>query len=171
MPVLGHDCDLIFVHPNVDGGAAYGFLLEPDVNSRYGPLLEVRRSLDRQTDGSLLDLVRLSFRVMLGDHLRNPDGSLHLPGRDLSYKKLSALLNQKSGLQLQTRVGLFLDLAVQDIYSHEQLYPALTLVGLDLYARNILFDPADSQAYLTSYWVDRENYGGERCWGNSFWRS
>ena len=67
-PVIGENCDVILIHPDVNNGDPYGFVLTPDP-AKSGPSFSVQRSLgsDQETTGILI-----YFTIVLADDLKNP---------------------------------------------------------------------------------------------------
>ena len=73
MPVIGQDCDVLLYHQAVQAGVPVGFLL--DRSRLYHGSISVFRSAYRQAEGDFNDQQVVSFTVLLGNDLINPDGS------------------------------------------------------------------------------------------------
>ena len=100
---IGVDCDFILVHPLVNDGDPYGFVLAPDP-SKSGPAVSVQRSLDDSDEV----LIYLFVTVLLADDLKNPDGTQHSADRDTMYSMLLDYLEQIEGLSIGTFIGTYL---------------------------------------------------------------
>ena len=75
MTAIGTDCDIVLFNPGVDAGAGIGCLLDRNRIARGG--VNVFRAAYKQADGSYQDSQVVTFTVLLGDSLTNPDGSVH----------------------------------------------------------------------------------------------
>ena len=89
MATIGTDCDIILVHPSVNDGDPYGFVLAPDQSNR-GSSVSVQRELDDEDEIQIY----IFFTILLADELRNPDGSMHADTRENMYSMLLLYLAQ-----------------------------------------------------------------------------
>ncbi len=170
MPTIGVDCDLMLAHPEVDGGQAYGFLVEPK-SKTYGPVVQVHWEKYTQADGSISDVRHLWVTVMIADEMMNPDGTLHQATAAEDYAALVALLTKPDQLTLITRLGAIAGLVSTGHVMEQQIYPEVVLVVCQLSTKSNVFQPVNYEMYLRSLWVDEDSYSDTMNWGNSYWRA
>jgi hypothetical protein len=103
MATIGTDCDIILVHPDVNGGDPYGFVLAPDQSNR-GSSVSVQRELDDEDEIQIY----IFFTILLADELRNPDGSMHADTRENMYSMLLLYLAQTTDLSIGMFMGTYL---------------------------------------------------------------
>ena len=113
MPIIGEDCDLIMVHPDVNSGDPYGFVLTLSPNSTPSAV-----SIQREIDADGVINIYLFFSIILADDLHNPDGSEHADNRATMYNFLLNYLSKTSGITIGTVMGSWLGigpLAIQPL--------------------------------------------------------
>ncbi|HBF40363.1 MAG TPA: hypothetical protein DDW19_00860 [Anaerolineaceae bacterium] len=161
MPVIGQDCHVTLSHPAINGGNAYGFLLneEPGGSSRPGGV-QITRQVS--SDGSIL--VWVLFDVVLADHAINPDGSAHAKSRMQDYNMLMSYLAQQSDLILTTPMGAIVNLFAIGFTADERHLPYSSLVKCQLNNSGIYFPPVDANTLNLSVW------DGTLTWETSYWR-
>jgi hypothetical protein len=165
---IGSNCHITFSHPNVDAGAAFGFILGPttindlfsDAGRRKGPCVSVQREL--QTDGTVN--VRIFFSILLADNLVNPDGSTHTDTRTTMYTKIQNFLSQTANLVITTEIGVFSAIGALGHSATEMHYGPLSVISCQLNNVGIYFPPADPALLSQSMW------DGALTWSTSYWR-
>ncbi len=170
MPTIGVDCDIMFSHPDVDGGAPYGFLVETK-SEKYGPVVQVHWEKYADADGGLNDVRHLWVTVMMADDQVNPDGSLHQASTAEDYSKLIDLLTKPDQITLITRLGAITGLKSSGHVMEQRIYPGVILVICQLSTQANVFQPVNYDYYLDSFWVNEDTYIGKMTWDNSYWRS
>jgi hypothetical protein len=160
MPTIGTDCHLTITHPDVNSGAAYGFILQAE-DKNYGPAVSVQRQLN--VDESIN--VKMFFTIILADNLITADGSYSTLTRADMYAKLHEYLTKPSGLIITTSVGVYTDIGAGGFSATEVHFGGLSLVTLQLTNTGAYFPPAPSDAYFGSVWD-----GTVYFWDTSYWR-
>ena len=169
MTVIGQDCDVILFHNNVEEGAYQGFLLDRSRLSRGN--ISVFRTAYRQADGSFKDQQLISFTMLFGEHLVNPDGSQNATGMTSSYQKIFTLMNQRSGIGVITADGVFSVLYSSGNYALEDRAGATIRLTLQLSSEGNIFAPADRDRFEQSRWVEDGESTGAMTWESSYWRA
>jgi len=105
MPTVGLDCDFTLQHAGVNGGVAVGFVLRPD--TRRGGTLKIERSVYLQADGTYTPRFKISGQLWFSDTAKNPNGTVHTPGRDAMYALYQAFLAAHTGITLTCSGGTF----------------------------------------------------------------
>ena len=159
MPTIGHDCHITLNHPNVNGGLPYGFLVDEENNTRPGGV-QITREV--ASDGSTR--VFVLFDIVLADNSINPDGTKHAYDRMMDYIKLTQYLQQLSGIELNTPIGIYSNLFAIGFTADERHLPKSSLVKCQLNNLGIYWPPADAHDFYASMW------DGPLLWGISFWR-
>lgn len=167
MVTPGEDCDLMLYHPNVQTGQPVGFLL--DRSRLYHGSVSVYRTAYRGPDGSFVDQQVVSFTLLIGAGLVNPDASLQ-SGSGL-YQQLFDLLGQHSEIGLITSDGVFSGLYSSGNYAIEERSGGVMRITVQLNSDGNIFAPADRGRFEQSLWVDEDNYQGPMTWDNSYWRA
>ena len=162
---IGIDCDFVLVHPLVNGGDPYGFVLAPDP-SKTGPSISVQRSLDDSDEVQIY----LFANVLLADDLKNPDGSEHSADRDTMYAMLLDYLEQLEDLSVGTFMGTYLGLGqvghtATELHLVEASYISLKFANLTTY-----HPPIDSDLFFGSIWQPTPAPGTAFTWNTSVWR-
>lgn len=168
MAAIGKDCDLMLYHQNVAGGLPIGFLL--DRTRLYHGSVSVYRTAYQGPEGQYVDHQMVSFTVLIGSNLVNPDASLHSGGPD-SYTQLFELLKQRSEIGVITAEGVFSGLYSSGNYVIEERSGGILRVTIQLNSDGAIFAPADRDRFEQSAWVDEDNYQGAMTWDNSYWRA
>ena len=159
MAQVGKDCHLSLTHAAVNGGEAYGFLLDED-GGEHGALVSVQR----ETDSNGQTRVRLFFDVLLAERLVNPDGSAHTASRVEMYTALNAYLQQTSGVAVTCTAGVFANVGALGYSAAEMHYPRLTVVACQLNNAGPYFAAVDQHVYDNAVW------DGLLAWDAAVWR-
>ena len=165
---IGTNCHITLTHPDVNGGADFGFILGPSVLSdlfsdagrRKGPVLSVQREVE--TDGKIN--VRIYFAILLADNLVNPGGSTHSDTRTAMYASIQDYLSRVSGLIIATEIGVFSSIGALGHSATEMHYGPLSVITCQLNNVGSYFPPADPTALTFSNW------DGTLSWAASYWR-
>ena len=163
-PVLGEDCDLILIHPDVNTGDPYGFVLTPDSNKPSG--ISIQREID--DDGETL--IYMFFTLILADDLRNPDGSEHADDRDTMYSMLLDFLDQNEYISVGTVIGTFLGIGPLGHSATEMHMPDGSFISMKLGNTGTYNPPIDSDLSFGSLWQDDPPASGAFTWNTSVWR-
>ncbi len=169
MATLQQDCDVMLFHQDVAGGQPAGFLL--DRSRLYHGSISVYRSAYRQADGGFVDQQVVSFTILLGNNLVNPDGSIHNTTASEDYENLFNIIGQRSEIGVITPEGIFSGLYSSGNYSLEERAGGILRVTLQLNSDGNIFAPADRDRFEQSRWVDEDIYTGSMTWENSYWRA
>jgi len=159
MPAIGTDCHITLAHAAIDGGAAYGFL----VDSRQKTYPEGIR-INREVISSGVTQVWLYFDVLLADNLLNPDGSMHAQTRAQMYSKLLQFLTMPSGIEVSTPVGTFTNLGALGFTADERHLPLSTIVKVQFNNAGYYWSPVAPELLAQSVW------DGVLTWNTSYWR-
>lgn len=168
MATINSDCHLALIHPEVNSGQPFGFLLED--SREEGPALAIQRESHKDDDGNLVDSQKFFFTVLIGDSLRNPDGTYHQECAIEMYTSLLDFLSKHSSLAIETTRGTFSGLFSAGHFATETHFPGVSLVSVQLCSEAPSFFPADLEKFIQSVWQDPE-YPGSMNWSNSYWRS
>lgn len=169
MFTLGKDCDIQLYHQSIDNGAPYGFLL--DHSRLFRGNVSVFRSAYKQADGGFEDQQTISFTLLLGTGLVNPDGGLNSATTSEWYGRLFALLDQRSEIGVITPEGVFSGLHSAGNYALEDRAGGVIRVTIQLSSEGDIFAPADRDRFEQSLWVKDADYSGSMTWENSYWRA
>jgi hypothetical protein len=169
MTAIGTDCDIVLFNPGLDAGAGIGCLLDRNRISRGG--VNVFRAAYKQADGNFQDSQVITFTVLLGDSLTNPDGSIHPVGRSEEYRRLFEILNRRSEIGVMTNEGVYSGLFSNGHYAIEDHAANVSRITLQLSSEGDIFAPADRDRFEQSVWVDDGVYSGSMSWNNSYWRT
>lgn len=169
MATIGQDCDIMLYHQAIQSGSPLGFLL--DRSRLYHGSISVFRSAYRQADGNFNDQQVVSFTVLLGNGLVNPDGSLHGGSTGEQYETLFNLLTQRTEIGVITPDGIFSGLFSSGNYALEERSGGILRVTVQLNSDGNIFAPADRDRFEQSIWVDETVYTGSMTWENSYWRA
>lgn len=148
MATIGTDCDVIFLHQEVNNGVGYGFILSADASGRAG--VSVQKSVD--ADG--VTSIYLFLTVVCADDMKNPDGSDHTPTRAQDYAKLLEYLTKTDGLAIISVIGTFAGVAGLGHASTETHLPDASLIACKFTNVDIYNEPIDVSAsnYIASLW-------------------
>lgn len=169
MTAIGTDCDIVLFNPGLDAGAGIGCLLDRSRIVRGG--VNVFRAAYKQADGSFQDSQVITFTVLLGNALTNPDGSIHTLARSDEYERLFEILNQRSQIGVMTGEGVYSGLYSNGHYAIEDHNANVSRITLQLSSEGDIFAPADRDRFEQSVWVDENVYSGSMSWDNSYWRA
>lgn len=159
MPTIGTDCHITLAHAAIDGGAAYGFL----VNISHKIYPEGVR-INREVISSGVTRVWLYFDVLLADDLLNPDGSIHAQTRAQMYSKLLQFLAMPAGIEVATPVGTLANLGALGFTADERHLPLSSLVKVQLNNAGYYWPPVAPELLAQSVW------DGVLTWDTSYWR-
>ena len=165
MPTIGQDCDLILVHPEVNDGDPYGFVISPDP-SKNGPAISIQRSLN--DDDSVQ--IYLFATILLADDLKNPNGSEHTDNRQTMYKMLLSFLEKIEDLSIGTVSGTYLGLgqighATTELHMVDASFVSLKFANISTYHA-----PVSSDLFFGSLWQDTPPDDDAFTWDTSVWR-
>lgn len=165
MPTIGIDCDLLLIHPHIDGGYPYGFVLAPDPANK-GSAISIQRELDEDNEVHIY----IFFTVILADQLKNPDGSMHTANRGTMYMKLLAFLAKTEDLAIGTVMGTYLGVgplghSATELHLIDGSYISCKLTNLGKY-----HPPIDSGLFFGSLWQDNPPSPDALTWDTSVWR-
>jgi len=156
---LGVNCHIILSHVEVDEGAEFGFLVDPE-RELYPEGVRINRQV--VSDGSTTVWVHAD--VLLADGLVNPDGSSHADDRGAMYSKLLQFLDKRSGLTLETPAGALTNLGALAYCADERHTPDFSLVRVVLNNAGVYWPPVDADLLGQSQW------DGALTWATSYWR-
>ena len=160
-PTIGLDCHLVLQHPDINTGAALGFLLQPDPrNPQAGPVVQIQR----ETDSAGASTSKVYFSVILADGLVNPDGTLHSEDRATMYAGLVEYLQKPDSILLGFAGGWITNLEAIGHVSTEMHYGDYSLISCQFTNKAAYFPPADPVRFYASIW------DGTLTWATSYWR-
>ncbi len=164
MPTLGTDCHITLTHPLVNGGAPYGFLLDPHSRRRPAGVMISREvvSDDLLIPGGVR--INASFDVLLADLLINPDGSTHTASRLQDYARLLEYLDQQEEIALETEAGTLVNLGALGYAAVEKHGEGCSLVRVSLTNAGYYFPPVNAELLNLSVW------DGTLNWTGAYWR-
>jgi hypothetical protein len=168
MATINHDCHIALIHPDVNDGQPFGFLL--DDSKEEGPAVSIQRESRKDDNGNLIDSQKYFFTVLTGDNLRNPDGTRHAQGGAVMYTALLEYLSKHAQLAIETGRGTFTGLFSAGHFATETHFPEVTLISVQLCSEGVSFYPADLEKYIQSLWCEPD-YAGQMTWSNSYWRA
>jgi len=161
---IGTDCDLILVHPDVNGGDPYGFVLAPDP-SKAGSAISVQRTLDDNDEVQIY----LFATVLLADDLQNPDGSEHADSRQDMYDMLLLYLAEIEDMSVGTFIGTYLGLGQVGHTATELHLVDASFISLKFANLTTYHPPIDSDLFFGSIWQDDPPAAGAFTWETSVW--
>jgi hypothetical protein len=156
---IGVNCHITLGHAQVDGGAPYGFLVNPDDKIKAEGIRVVRLAV---SDGTTQ--VWVYFSVLMADNLINPDGSKHTDTRVQMLSKLQQFLQFTSGLVLTGPIGAYLNLGALGYCTDERHTPQKSQVNCNLNNVGFYWPPVDPAILVSSVW------DGGLTWATSYWR-
>ena len=165
MPTIGKDCDVLLVHPDVNDGNPYGFVLAPDA-SNNGSSVSVQRELDSDDEIQIY----IFFTIVLADELRNPDGSMHAENRQSMYTQLLEYLAKSEGLSIGTFMGTWLGIgplghSATELHLIDGSYISCKLTNISAY-----HPPVQSEVFFGSEWQADTPADDVLTWDTSVWR-
>ncbi len=159
MPTLGADCHIKLSHPDIDGGAEYGFIVDTQGKTRPGGI-----SIQKEVFSDGTTRVWVYFDVLLADRLVNPDGSWHSASRAEMYVRLLQYLGKTSGLVLESPVGSLVNLGAIGFTAEEHHLPESSLMHCQVNNAGVYWPPVTPQQLTLSVW------DGTLTWQTSYWR-
>ena len=165
MPTIGTDCDIILVHPDVNNGDPYGFVLAPDPSNK-GSAVSIQRELDEYDQIQIY----IFFTIIMADELKNPDGSSHVEDRASMYSVLLDYLSHTEGLSIGTVIGTWLGIgplghSATELHLIEGSYISCKLTNISTY-----HPPIDSELFFDSIWQPEPPGESALTWDTSVWR-
>ena len=165
MPTIGEDCDLILIHPDVNSGDPYGFVLTPSPNDTPSAV-SIQREITAEGEISIY----LFFSIILADNLRNPDGSEHTDGRATMYNFLLNYLSKTSGITIGTVMGNWLGIGPLGHAATEMHLPEASFISIKLYNATTYHPPVSEELFLNSLWSASPAEADALTWETSLWR-
>ena len=164
-PVLGADCDLILIHPSVNAGDPFGFILSPDPQ-KSGSAFSIQRNLDAEG----VTHIFLFATILLADDLKNPNGTPHAAGKQAMYNMLIEYLDQSENLSIDTFDGTFAGLGQLGHTSTELHLVDATYISIKFTNIDNFHPPIDSGLFFGSIWQDSPPGDDAFTWETSVWR-
>ena len=165
MPQLGADCDLILVHPDVNSGDPYGFVLTPDPVHKTSAV-----SIQREITTLGVTTIYIFFTLVLADDLKNPDGSDHTANREAMYSMLLDYLSQSSGLSVGTVLGTWLGIGPLGHSATELHLVNGSFISVKLGNVSTYHPPVSSTIFFGSEWQGAVPADDALTWETSLWR-
>ena len=165
MATIGRDCDLILIHPEVNSGAPYGFVLTPSPNETPSAV-----SIQREIDADGVINIYIFFTLILADNLRNPDGSEHEHNRATMYNFLLNYLSKTSGITIGTVMGNWLGIGPLGHSATEMHLPDASIISIKLYNATTYHPPVSETLFLSSLWSASPALEDALTWETSLWR-
>jgi hypothetical protein len=169
IPAIGINCDLMLLHPSVNSGLAYGFLL--DHTKSAGPMISIQRNAALDAQGNYIDTTKYFFTLLIQDNARQPDGELSILTAAAQYAMLLNFFTQHTGIALVTPYGVFSNLFTIEHYATEAQLSDTNLITVQLSSDDQYYYPPNYDLYIQSFWVDELTYTGTRTWSNQYWRT
>jgi hypothetical protein len=163
MPTIGQDCHITLNHPDVNGGQAYGFLVNENGGTRPGGV-EITHEVDTYGTTRLW----LYFDILLADFAVNPDGSIHQATRSQDYTMLLQYLSQLDSIMLATPIGTFLNLGAVGWTADERHMPGYSLMKCQINNIGVYWPPIAEDILAACIWGSDDI--GARTWATSYWR-
>ncbi len=162
---IGENCDFIIIHPDVNGGYPYGFVITPDAG-KTGSSMTIQRSLDDEDEVHIY----LFATIILADDLHNPDGSEHAATRQQMYDMLLSYLEHIDGIAIGTVMGTYLGLgqighSTTELHMVKASFISLKFANLTTYHPPILSD-----LFFNSLWQPTPAADDALTWDTSVWR-
>ena len=164
-PIIGTNCDIVLVHPLVNDGNPYGFVLSPDPQ-KSGSAFSVQRSIDAEGATHIF----LFATILLADDLKNPDGSEHADDKQTMYAMLLDFLDQSDEFSVDTFDGTFLGLGQLGHTSTELHLVDATYISIKFANLTAYHPPINSALFFGSIWQDSPPTLTAFTWESSVWR-
>ena len=165
MTTIGQDCDLILIHPDVNSGDPYGFVLTPDQNNSPSAV-----SIQREITAEGEITIYIFFTLILADDLHNPDGSEHAESRAIMYTMLLSYLSKTSDLTIGTVMGNWLGIGPLGHAATEMHMPKASIISVKLYNATTYHPPVSDDLFLYSLWSGSPAAADALTWEASIWR-
>ena len=164
-PIIGKDCDICLVHPDVNSGEPFGFILSPNPKST-GPAFSVQRSLNANDETSIY----LFATVILADDLKDPDGGEHVESKLTMSAILLEYLDQTENISIDTNDGTYIGLGqgghtATELHLVDAIMVSLKFMNIDTY-----HPPIGSALFYGSQWQPDPAGDGAFTWSSSVWR-
>lgn len=161
---IGVDCHFTLQHPDIDAGAAYGFIVSAEDNdlAREGAQI-IRSNVGGAWGISYYSWIKL--KVIMQDNMINPDGSIHAETKAAMYAKLAQFMTKTGNITFTDSIGVTSDLSFFGYFSDERISPDKIIAKITLSNLNAYYPPVDPIALNASIW------DGVLTWDTSYWRS
>jgi hypothetical protein len=163
MPTIGQDCHITLTHPLVNGGQPYGFLVNENGGTRPGGV-QITHEVD--TYGSTR--LWIYFDILLADNVINPDGSFRQTTRQADYAMLLAYLSQLDSIQLDTPIGVFLNLGAIGWTADERHLPGSSIMKCQINNVGYYWPPVPDDILAQCVWG--ADSIGSMNWSCGYWR-
>ncbi len=165
MATIGIDCDISLVHPDVNDGDPYGFVLSPDPSNK-GSSVSIQREVDEEGETQIY----IFFTIVLADELKNPDGSMHSADRDSMYAMLLQYLALSEGVSIGTIMGTWLGIgpmghSATELHLVDGSYISCKMTNISSYR-----PPINSELFFGSEWQADVPADDAFTWDSSVWR-
>ncbi|MCE5208274.1 MAG: hypothetical protein LLG42_08180 [Chloroflexi bacterium] len=160
MHIIGSNCHITLRHPDINGGEAYGFVLDPA--SHYPEGLAIKREVF--TGLTIPMKVWVYFDVLLADDLINPDGSRHEANRQEMYTMLMAYLGKLKDIQFGFGLGAIVGLGAIEYAATEKHYAGYSTIRVHLTNAGGYQGVIDESRFNLSFW------DGDLTWETGYWR-
>lgn len=162
---IGENCDFILIHPDVNDGYPYGFVITPDP-AKSGSSISIQRMLDDNGDTQIY----LFAAIILADDLKNPDNSKHTDTRQQMYDMLLDYLSHEDGISVGTVMGTYLGLGQVGHSTTELHMVNASVISLKFANLSTYHAPIDSDLFFGSLWQPTPAADDALTWDTSVWR-
>lgn len=159
MPAINQDCHITLMHPEINAGEPYGFLLSAE-NDHQPPSVTIQREVT--SDGTIS--IRVFFDVILADYLINPDGSDHAESRDEMYAMLIQYLEQTANLTLTFAGGTIANIGALGHSATERHTRDYSIVSCQCNNAGPYYGIIHTADFENSLW------DSTLTWATSYWR-
>lgn len=159
MPTINQDCHITLTHPEINGGAPYGFLLCSE-NEHQPPAVMIQREVN--SEGKVA--IRVFFDIILADYLINPDGSNHTDNRSEMYTMLIGYLEKTGSLTLTFTGGTVTNIGALGHSATEKHTKEYTVVSCQYNNAGPYYGVINTTDFENSIW------DGILTWATSYWR-
>jgi len=163
--IIGENCDLMLVHPDINDGDPVGFVLTPTPTHKGSSF-----SIQRETtlDGSIH--IFMFFTLIMSDDLKDPDGKKHPDSRQEMYDWLLEFLTADDTFGVITVLGCYpgigpLGHSATELHLVNGSYINVKLANITAY-----HGPVDPEFFLASIWHDTPPPVDALTWESSLWR-
>lgn len=158
---IGENCDLILVHPTIDGGDGHGFNLYNDkyrVNTSYLQLIEpnitILRDVDRSSGQVLYNVIIIALRIADNDQL--PSGEISAYTEDYLRRMILEYCEMDEGVAIITRNGVYAGLISEEGNAGtETQFSQFSVIVIRLKGSPEKFRPFETDCFIKSKYVDR----------------
>lgn len=163
--VLGENCDIMLMHPDIHGGDPVGFVLTPTPDHK-GSSFSVQREMS--SDG--VYRIFMFFTVILADDMKNPDGSVHAVDRMDMYDLLLEYLTVSGNLSVITVLGCYLGIGPLGHSATELHLVDGSFVNVKVANITPYHPPVDPALVFACIWHATPPPLDARTWETSIWR-